>query len=43
LLRSAAQLRQDRRMALRLLYLIALRMFGWIALLARSRTFKDVA
>jgi putative transposase len=29
-------------MALRLLYLIALRMFEWIALLGRSQASKDV-
>ncbi|MCW2944978.1 MAG: integrase [Actinoallomurus sp.] len=29
-------------MAVRLLYLIVLRVFGWIALLARSEAFKDV-
>src|SRR4051794_1346374 len=29
-------------MALRLLYLIVLRVFGWIALLGRSRASKDV-
>jgi hypothetical protein len=29
-------------MALRLLYMIALRVFGWIALFARSQAAKDV-
>ena len=39
---SAAWLRPDHSMALRLLYLIALRVFDWIALLARPQTSKDV-
>jgi hypothetical protein len=36
-----ARLRQDRWMALRLLHLIVLRVFGWFALLARSQASKD--
>jgi hypothetical protein len=36
------RLQQDRGMALQLLYLTVLRVFGWIALLARSQASKDV-